>query len=122
MRFLGIDPGLRITGYACVELRPGAAEPALVEALFDAAAKYYRAAPWVQLSNMQALAIQIAPDTEPRYAVVMGNGGVEYGLALYKQWDDFLLQFELVDHPLERLPKDILISASAALGWNHFGM
>ena len=32
MRFLGIDPGLRITGYACVELRPGAAEPALVEA------------------------------------------------------------------------------------------
>ncbi len=81
-------------------------EPALVEALFDAAAQYYRAAPWVQLSNMQALAIQIAPDTEPRYAVVMGNGGVEYGLALYKQWDDYLLQFELVDHPLERLPKD----------------
>jgi len=32
MRFLGIDPGLRVTGYACVELRPGAAEPALVEA------------------------------------------------------------------------------------------
>ena len=32
MRVLGIDPGLRITGYACVELRPGAAEPALVEA------------------------------------------------------------------------------------------
>ena len=32
MRFVGIDPGLRITGYACVELRPGAREPALVEA------------------------------------------------------------------------------------------
>jgi crossover junction endodeoxyribonuclease RuvC len=32
MRFLGIDPGLRITGYACVELRAGAVEPALVEA------------------------------------------------------------------------------------------
>lgn len=32
MRILGIDPGLRISGYACVELRPGAAEPSLVEA------------------------------------------------------------------------------------------
>lgn len=32
MRIVGIDPGLRITGYACVELRPGAVDPALVEA------------------------------------------------------------------------------------------
>lgn len=30
MRFLGIDPGLRITGYGCVEMRGG--DPALVEA------------------------------------------------------------------------------------------
>lgn len=32
MRFLGIDPGLRLTGYACVEGRGGADPPALVEA------------------------------------------------------------------------------------------
>lgn len=32
MRVVGIDPGLRLTGYACVELRPGASEPSLVEA------------------------------------------------------------------------------------------
>jgi crossover junction endodeoxyribonuclease RuvC len=32
MRFLGIDPGLRITGYACVDLAPGVREPTLVEA------------------------------------------------------------------------------------------
>ncbi|MFM1935910.1 MAG: crossover junction endodeoxyribonuclease RuvC [Planctomycetota bacterium] len=32
MRFVGIDPGLRLTGYACVELRPGVLEPGLVEA------------------------------------------------------------------------------------------
>lgn len=32
MRIVGIDPGLRLTGYACVELRPGAMEPSLVEA------------------------------------------------------------------------------------------
>ncbi len=32
MRVLGIDPGLRLTGYGCVELRPNVQEPALVEA------------------------------------------------------------------------------------------
>ena len=80
--------------------------PKLVEALFDAAAQYYRAAPWVHLTNMQPLAIQVEPETEPRYVVVMGNGGVEYGLALYKQWDDFMLQFDLVDNPLDMMPPE----------------
>lgn len=32
MRILGIDPGLRLTGYGVVELRSGAIEPHLVEA------------------------------------------------------------------------------------------
>lgn len=31
MRFLGIDPGLRLTGFGVVEIRPGAIEPTLVE-------------------------------------------------------------------------------------------
>ena len=31
MRVLGIDPGLRLTGYGLVEVRPGAIEPALIE-------------------------------------------------------------------------------------------
>ena len=32
MRVLGIDPGVQITGYGCVELADGAVEPTLVEA------------------------------------------------------------------------------------------
>lgn len=32
MRVLGIDPGLRLTGYGCVELTEGAMEPTLIEA------------------------------------------------------------------------------------------
>jgi crossover junction endodeoxyribonuclease RuvC len=32
MRILGIDPGLQITGYGCVDLKPRAREPVLVEA------------------------------------------------------------------------------------------
>ncbi|MAT82022.1 MAG: Holliday junction resolvase [Phycisphaerae bacterium] len=31
MRFLGIDPGLQFTGYGCVDVLPGHAEPVLVE-------------------------------------------------------------------------------------------
>ncbi len=31
-RLLGIDPGLNLTGYACVELGSGAGEPRLIEA------------------------------------------------------------------------------------------
>jgi crossover junction endodeoxyribonuclease RuvC len=32
MKFLGIDPGLRITGYGCVELRAGSPRATIVEA------------------------------------------------------------------------------------------
>lgn len=32
MRVLGIDPGLRLTGYGLVEVRPGAIDPVLIEA------------------------------------------------------------------------------------------
>lgn len=32
MRVLGIDPGLRLTGFGVVEVRPGAIEPTLIEA------------------------------------------------------------------------------------------
>lgn len=32
MRIIGIDPGLRLTGYGCVQMRPGRIEPELVEA------------------------------------------------------------------------------------------
>lgn len=32
MRILGIDPGLQLTGYGCVDLKPRAREPVLVEA------------------------------------------------------------------------------------------
>lgn len=32
MRVLGIDPGLRLTGFGLVEVRPGAIEPTLIEA------------------------------------------------------------------------------------------
>ncbi|MGD9093825.1 MAG: hypothetical protein PVF74_13335, partial [Anaerolineales bacterium] len=60
----------------------------MVKSLFSAAADFYRAAPWVQLSNDDPLAIQVAPQNDPWFVTVMGQGGVEYGLALYQKLED----------------------------------
>jgi tetratricopeptide (TPR) repeat protein len=80
--------------------------PKQIEALFEAAAQYYRAAPWVHLTNMQPLAIQVEPESKARYVVVMGSGGIEYGIALYKQWDDFLMRFDPADRLEDVIPPD----------------
>ncbi|HSF83948.1 MAG TPA: hypothetical protein VLA49_22155 [Anaerolineales bacterium] len=79
-------------------------DPKLVGNLFDAAAGFYRSAPWVQIGNEDVLSIQIPPQRAPHYIVFMGQGGVEYGLALYKQWEDLERQFLPYDHPDEIIP------------------
>lgn len=64
--------------------------PALAGGVFAAAADYYRAAPWVALTNAQALAVRIPPDREsPRIVTTLGNAGVQYGLGVYERWSDF---------------------------------
>ena len=74
-------------------------KPRLVGGLFASAANFYRAAPWVQLSNDDLLAITIPPQKEPYYVIVMGQGGVEYGLALCKSWQAVLRQYGPYDRP-----------------------
>ena len=78
--------------------------PHLVRGFFQAAADFYRSAPWIQLSNDEVLSIQQSPRQDPYYIIVMGQGGVEYGLALYKRWEDLERQFLPHDHPDEILP------------------
>ncbi|MFN8456211.1 MAG: hypothetical protein U0401_16345 [Anaerolineae bacterium] len=78
--------------------------PELAEGFFAAAAEFYRAAPWVQLTDQHTLAIQVAPEKQPRFAQVMGNGGVEYGLAMYKKWADVERVYSFADNPMEVLP------------------
>jgi tetratricopeptide (TPR) repeat protein len=95
-------------------LRQGSVEPPallaqkgvnvrLLASLFAAAADFYRAEPWVQLSNSDLLAVRVAPQKEPYYVTVMGQGGVEYGLAVYQTWEDVLLQHRPVDRVEEAL-------------------
>jgi tetratricopeptide (TPR) repeat protein len=108
----------------------------LLAGLFAAAADFYRAEPWVQLSNSDLLAVRVAPQKEPYYVTVMGQGGIEYGLAVYQTWEDVLLQHRPVDrveealsasgvhvffyNPIHEVPFDDL-DAVEAYGWEVAG-
>jgi tetratricopeptide (TPR) repeat protein len=78
-------------------------KPDLVKDLFAAAADFYRAAPWVYLADIQPLALQI-PKTGTVYVQLMGNAGVEYGLLIYKKWDDLLRMLAGSGSPMENIP------------------
>lgn len=64
MRILGIDPGLQITGYGCVDVKPRSHEPVLVEAgVFRLKAKAALAFRLAQLNDdLCALLDEIKPD------------------------------------------------------------
>lgn len=57
--------------------------PSLVNGLFEAAAFFHRHAPWYWIDDAQPIQIRYPLGSEPHYAVVMGQGGQAYGLALY---------------------------------------
>ena len=79
--------------------------PELVAGFFAAAAEFYRAASWVRLTNDQVIAVRHPAEPNYRYAVVMGNAGVEYGLAMYLTWEDIQQMFSPLDSPMESMPK-----------------
>ncbi len=72
----------------------------LLKGVFDAAAEFYRAAPWIRLSNEQVIAIRHPNEHNYRYALVMGQGGVEYGLVRYADWNEVQSQSMHDDDPL----------------------
>ncbi|MEM8782742.1 MAG: crossover junction endodeoxyribonuclease RuvC [Planctomycetota bacterium] len=86
LRVLGIDPGLRLTGYGLVDLRPGQLEPTLVEGgVFRLDAKQSMEQRLVQLRNdlrdlieehrPQRVAVEqlYAHYAHPRTAILMGH-------------------------------------------------
>jgi hypothetical protein len=62
--------------------------PFLVKGLFEAAASFYRAAPWQWVNDSRPIEVCYPPGRHPRLAVVMGHGGETYGLAIYNSPDD----------------------------------
>ncbi len=80
--------------------------PEMAGGVFAAAAEFYRQAPWVHLLNEQSFMLRIpAPEGPARIAVIMGNAGVEYGLAVYNRWEDVEKLYYGADTPAEALPK-----------------
>jgi len=69
--------------------------PRIISAMYSAAVEFYRAAPWIKLSNLDILAITVPPNKEPYFSIIMGQGGMEYGLTLHKTWDDVLSQYDI---------------------------
>lgn len=67
--------------------------PHLVGGLYKAAAFYYRQAPWRWVSDAFPIEVRYPPHGKPRYAVVMGQGGETYGLAVYNSPDDLHLLY-----------------------------
>jgi hypothetical protein len=62
--------------------------PAQVERLFRAAAEYYRAAPWSELSDAEPLKVRVPGGGDWTFCV-LGQGGLEYGLHLYSVSEDY---------------------------------
>lgn len=72
----------------------------LLKGVFEAAADFHRAAPWIGLSNEQVIAVRHPNEVNYHYALVMGQGGVEYGLVRYADWSEAQSQSMHDDDPL----------------------
>jgi tetratricopeptide (TPR) repeat protein len=101
--------GLKDTFSSTPEELPGllsvpGTDPKMIARLFDAAALFYRAAPWKRVANFQTLAVTIDPPGQQLFVQVMGNGGMEFGLSLYTAWEDVVGMFQEAASPLELVP------------------
>jgi hypothetical protein len=79
--------------------------PQQVGHLFAAAADYYRAAPWRFVSDEHPIAVRFpAEGARARYAVVMGSGGIEFGLAVYRSLEHLAAAYS-------GIPAEVLVDA-----------
>lgn len=76
----------------------------LLRGVFEAASEFYRAEPWIRLSNSQVIAERHPKERNYHYALVMGQGGVEYGLVMYTDWSEVQAQLMHDDDPLSVWP------------------
>lgn len=86
--------------------------PHIVEQLILASSPFYRLTPWNILSDTDALLVRFEPSGEQRYAQLMGESGMEIGLALYRRWEDLLQIYVPTDDPMTNVPEDGLHALS----------
>ncbi len=82
----------------------------LVRDVFEAAAEFYRAEPWEALGGDQVIHVRILPRGRARFILVLGQGGVQYGIVQHKRVEDFA-RIQISLDPLSELPPE---------GWHTF--
>ncbi len=80
------------------ELLPGlisipSVTPQMLGHLYQLATQFYQATPWDWFDDHHPFAIVCPPENTPRYAIVMGNGGEVFGLAVYDRLEDLRSMF-----------------------------
>jgi len=65
----------------------------LLEELFSAAAYFYDQAPWRRVDDECPMEIRFPADGPPRYAVVMGNAKIQFGVAFFPSLKDVRIQY-----------------------------
>ena len=72
--------------------------PALVAALYEAAASFYRAGVWEHVFNDDVVKLRYpGPTGQDYFMCIMGNGGMEYGLAVYASLEDLNATLNIED-------------------------
>ena len=71
---------------------PGITQPLLAE-FYAAAAYFYQQAPWRWVDNLAAIEVRYPATGRAVYAVIMGFGGQEFGLAVFPTAQDLGLQY-----------------------------
>lgn len=93
-------------------------KPPQVGGLFAAAADFYRAALWDQLTDRHVFAVEVPELALKHFVIVMGGGGMEYGLAVFEQWDDVERMFEPAFDMFDHIPA----KGARALNYNEITM
>lgn len=84
--------------------------PRLIRDFFKAAAVFHLASPWDYLDNLQVLKIEAPANTQPRYVVVLGFAGMEYGLNIFEDWEDFEAFLAPAKTDFDKIPESGLLA------------
>jgi tetratricopeptide (TPR) repeat protein len=88
-------------------------KPGAVAGLFDAAAEFYRKAPWRFVGDSHALKIECARfESGPWYAVIMGQSGITLGLALYEKLEMIHSLWEGDAGDRQRMRRSVVLSVT----------
>lgn len=95
---------------------PGVTSQAL-EQFYTLTNEFFELAPWEDLDDERPIEIRCPADAAPRYVVIMGGLGEEFGLAVYDQAQDILDVFDSED------PQESVSRCSwMALSYNEIGL